>query len=144
MQWYGRRWGIATWHKVLKSGCKVEDGRLEAERLKRYLTLFSIIGVRLIDARGLPGTRPTGSAGDRGVLGSRDLSPQRHQEEQYLQRRSKRRREITLFSEKRFGRVDCRIDINIFDLQQPTPQSPCVRALSHGFSEREFRRYQRF
>jgi hypothetical protein len=49
LQWYGRRWGIETWHKVLKSGCKVEDCLLEeAERLKRYLTLFSIIGVRLM------------------------------------------------------------------------------------------------
>lgn len=49
VQWYGRRWGIEIWHKVLKSGCKVEDCMLEeAERLKRYLTLFSIIGVRLM------------------------------------------------------------------------------------------------
>jgi transposase-like protein/transposase Tn5 family protein len=49
IQWYGRRWGIETWHKVLKSGCRVEDCLLEtAERLKRYLTLFSIIGVRLM------------------------------------------------------------------------------------------------
>lgn len=49
IQWYSRRWGIETWHKVLKSGCKVEDCLLEtAERLKRYLTLFSVIGVRLM------------------------------------------------------------------------------------------------
>jgi hypothetical protein len=47
VRWYGKRWGIEIWHKVLKSGCKVEDCLLEeAERLKRYLTLFSIIGVR--------------------------------------------------------------------------------------------------
>lgn len=49
VQWYGKRWGIEIWHKVLKSGCKVEDCLLEeAERLKRFLTLFSIIGVRLM------------------------------------------------------------------------------------------------
>ncbi len=56
VRWYGRRWGIEIWHplygrqcKVLKSGCKVEDCLLEeACRLKRYLTLFSIIGVRLM------------------------------------------------------------------------------------------------
>jgi len=49
VQWYGKRWGIETRHKVLKSGCKVEDCLLEkAERLKPYLTLFSIIGVRLM------------------------------------------------------------------------------------------------
>jgi hypothetical protein len=49
VQWYGKRWGIETWHKVLKSGCKVEDCLLETgERLARYLTVFSIIGVRLM------------------------------------------------------------------------------------------------
>jgi hypothetical protein len=47
--WYGMRWGIETWHKVLKSGCTVEDCRLEnADRLKRHLALFSIIAVRLM------------------------------------------------------------------------------------------------
>src|SRR5216684_3298101 len=29
VQWYGKRWGIEIWHKVLKSGCKVEDCLLE-------------------------------------------------------------------------------------------------------------------
>lgn len=49
VDWYAKRWGIETWHKVLKSGCKVEDCLLEtADRLKRYLTLFSIIGFRLM------------------------------------------------------------------------------------------------
>jgi hypothetical protein len=47
--WYGKRFAIETWHKVLKSGCQVERCLLEsAERLARYLTLFSIIGVRLM------------------------------------------------------------------------------------------------
>jgi hypothetical protein len=47
--WYGKRFAIETWHKVLKSGCQVERCLLEtAERLSRYLTLFSIIGVRLM------------------------------------------------------------------------------------------------
>jgi hypothetical protein len=49
IEWYGKRWNIETWHKVLKSGCKVEDCLLEeASRLQRYLTLFSIIAVRLM------------------------------------------------------------------------------------------------
>jgi hypothetical protein len=49
IDWYTKRFGIETWHKVLKSGCKVEDCLLEtAERLSRYLTLFSILGVRLM------------------------------------------------------------------------------------------------
>ena len=59
VRWYGKRWGIETWHKVLKSGCKVEDCLLEeAERLKRYLTLFSIIGVRLMQVAYLARVEP--------------------------------------------------------------------------------------
>ena len=59
VQGYARRWGIETRHKALKSGCKVEDCRLEeAERLKRYLAMFSIIGVRLMHAAYLACVRP--------------------------------------------------------------------------------------
>jgi Transposase Tn5 dimerisation domain len=59
VRWYGKRWGIEIWHKVLKSGCKVEDCMLEeAERLKRYLTLFSIIGVRLMHVAFLARVQP--------------------------------------------------------------------------------------
>ena len=59
VQWYARRWGIEVWHRVLKSGCKVEDCMLEeAERLKRYLTLFSIIGVRLMHVTYLARAQP--------------------------------------------------------------------------------------
>lgn len=46
--WYRRRWSIEEFHKILKSGCGVEDCRLEtAERLARYLSLFSVIAWRL-------------------------------------------------------------------------------------------------
>lgn len=49
IEWYRLRWSIETWHKIMKSGCKVEDCRLEhGVRLQRYLTLFSIIAVRLM------------------------------------------------------------------------------------------------
>ena len=59
IRWYGQRFGIETWHKVLKSGCKVEDCLLEtAERLGRYLTLFSIIGVRLMHVAYLARAQP--------------------------------------------------------------------------------------
>jgi hypothetical protein len=57
--WYGKRWGIEVWHKVLKSGCKVEDCLLETgERLSRYLTLLSIIGVRLMHVAYLARVQP--------------------------------------------------------------------------------------
>lgn len=65
IDWYARRWGIETWHKVLKSGCKVEDCLLEsAERLERYLTLFSIIGVRLMHVAYLARVQPQAPATD--------------------------------------------------------------------------------
>lgn len=59
IDWYGKRFCIETWHKVLKSGCQVEDCLLErAERLRRYLTLFSIIGVRLMHVAYLAREQP--------------------------------------------------------------------------------------
>ena len=59
IDWYGKRFGIETWHKVLKSGCQVEDCLLEhADRLRRYLTLFSIIGLRLMHVAYLAREQP--------------------------------------------------------------------------------------
>jgi hypothetical protein len=47
-QWYSIRWRIESFHKVLKSGCRVEDCRLgSAEKLQKYLTLFTVIAWRL-------------------------------------------------------------------------------------------------
>ena len=44
---------------MLKSGCKVEDCLLEtAERLSRYLALFSVIGVRLMHVATLARVQP--------------------------------------------------------------------------------------
>lgn len=48
IRWYQQRWHIETFHKVLKSGCTVEQARLgEAQRLDRYVTLMSVIAWRL-------------------------------------------------------------------------------------------------
>lgn len=45
---YKMRWTIEIYHRVLKSGCKVEDCRLETfERLQRCITLYSVIAWRL-------------------------------------------------------------------------------------------------
>lgn len=47
-QWYKLRWQVECYHRVLKSGCQVENCRLETfNRLKRYLALKSIIAYRL-------------------------------------------------------------------------------------------------
>jgi len=48
IKWYCMRWRIEVFHKVLKSGLKVEDCRLAtADRLIRYLTLMSIVAWRI-------------------------------------------------------------------------------------------------
>lgn len=48
ISWYGVRPGIESWHKILKSGCTVEDSRLEAAaKLIPYLTLMGVIAWRL-------------------------------------------------------------------------------------------------
>jgi hypothetical protein len=46
--WYCCRWQIEIYHKVIKSGCSVEDCRLEtADRLQNYIALMSVIAWRL-------------------------------------------------------------------------------------------------
>jgi len=51
LAWYACRWGIEVWHKVLKSGCRIEDKQLEtADRLKRCLALYSVIAWRILYA----------------------------------------------------------------------------------------------
>jgi hypothetical protein len=48
VRWYSLRWNIEVFHKVLKSGCGVEDAQLRhADRLKKYIVLKSIIAWRL-------------------------------------------------------------------------------------------------
>jgi hypothetical protein len=48
---YVCRWGIEVWHKVLKSGCQIEARQLEtADRLRRCLTLYSVIAWRILYA----------------------------------------------------------------------------------------------
>lgn len=46
--WYTLRWQIEVFHKVLKSGCKVLDCRLQtADRLIRYVALMSVVAWRI-------------------------------------------------------------------------------------------------
>ena len=49
VQWYGQRWQIEVFHKVLKSGCQIEHRQLEtAARLKRILMLDLILAGRIL------------------------------------------------------------------------------------------------
>ena len=51
VQWYVCRWGIEVWHRILKSGCRIEERQLEtAERLQRCLALYSVIAWRIFYA----------------------------------------------------------------------------------------------
>jgi hypothetical protein len=49
LRWYCLRWRIEDWHRVLKSGCGVEDLRHEsAERLKRAIAIRLVIAWRIM------------------------------------------------------------------------------------------------
>jgi len=48
INWYKLRWSIEQFHRILKSGCTIEECRFQyADRLKRYISVMSIIAVRL-------------------------------------------------------------------------------------------------
>jgi hypothetical protein len=48
ISYYRMRWTIESYHKVLKSGCNIEECRLQtADRLIRYVALMSVIAWRL-------------------------------------------------------------------------------------------------
>ncbi|EDN67165.1 transposase, is4 family [Beggiatoa sp. PS] len=49
IHWYACRWIIETYHKVLKSGCKIESRQIEAaESLERYLAVDSVVAWRVL------------------------------------------------------------------------------------------------
>ena len=48
LDWYAMRWKIETFHKILKSGCKAEEARLQtAERLVKLIAVFCILAWRI-------------------------------------------------------------------------------------------------
>ena len=48
LEWYALRWKIETFHKILKSGCKVEQSKLRsAERLVNFLSVCCILSWRI-------------------------------------------------------------------------------------------------
>jgi hypothetical protein len=48
MHWYSLRWNVETFHKILKSGCSVEDAQLRnKDKLTKYITTKSIIAWRI-------------------------------------------------------------------------------------------------
>ena len=48
VHWYTLRWGIEVYHRVLKSGCRIEDRRLaKADRLENCLAIDMVVAWRL-------------------------------------------------------------------------------------------------
>ena len=49
MRWYSLRWRIEDWHKVLQSGCHVEDAAHDtAERLQRVMAIHGVVAWRIL------------------------------------------------------------------------------------------------
>jgi hypothetical protein len=48
LEWYAMRWKIEIFHKILKSGCKAEDAKLQtAQRLTNLISVFCILSWRV-------------------------------------------------------------------------------------------------
>lgn len=61
--WYAQRWKAEVFHKVMKSGCRAEEARLEtAERLAKFLALIAVVSWRIffvtMSARAKPDAAP--------------------------------------------------------------------------------------
>ena len=64
LDWYAMRWKIEVFHKVLKSGCKIEQSRLRtAERLVNLIATCCIIGWRIFWMTMLNRTQPRSRPG---------------------------------------------------------------------------------
>lgn len=49
LAWYARRWTIESWHRVLKSGCRIEARQFgNLERFVRATALFAVISWRIL------------------------------------------------------------------------------------------------
>ena len=64
LAWYSQRWKIETFHKILKSGCRVEDAKLRtAQRLTNMAAVFCIIAWRVFSLTRVHRMNPNTSAG---------------------------------------------------------------------------------
>lgn len=60
LSWYARRWTIETWHRVLKSGCRIQARQFGSlERFERATALFAVIAWRILYATWLARLEPT-------------------------------------------------------------------------------------
>ena len=51
LNWYAQRWTIESWHRVLKSGCRIEARQFgELDRFVRATSVFAVIAWRILYA----------------------------------------------------------------------------------------------
>lgn len=62
LRWYGYRWRVEEYHKLLKSGCQAERYRLAAEGMKSLIGFLCVIAVDLLRLTYLKRTQPEMSA----------------------------------------------------------------------------------
>jgi hypothetical protein len=54
VDYYRARWTIEDWHKVLKTGCRIEERRLETwERMEVLMSVYSVIAWKVLELREL-------------------------------------------------------------------------------------------
>ena len=58
LRWYGYRWHVEEFHKLLKSGCQVERYRLAAEGMKPLLGFLCVIAADLLRLTYVKRTQP--------------------------------------------------------------------------------------
>lgn len=61
LRWYSYRWRVEEYHKILKSGTKVERYRLAADGMKTLLGFLSVLAVELLQLTYLHRTQPEAS-----------------------------------------------------------------------------------
>jgi hypothetical protein len=65
IEWYKYRWIIEEHHKAIKTGCNAEGKQLkEAFRIENFLAVAAVIGIRLVQLRGIARIIPDAKAID--------------------------------------------------------------------------------
>ncbi len=68
VQYYGLRWTIEIYHKILKTGLKAENLQLEtAHAIFAAISIMSIVGLRILDLRERLRMNPEGPADESGL-----------------------------------------------------------------------------
>jgi len=58
LRWYTYRWHVEEYHKILKSGCKVESYRLAATSMEALLGFLTVIAAELLRVTYMHRTQP--------------------------------------------------------------------------------------